>query len=280
MRLLILIWLILASGASYANAVQLFDASLGNLPDMQSWLLNKEDEAVIVHNGSGVNLDGTGSFSLRPGIATEFTFGGFSQHPLMPVINRQEGFYLEFSLQIVAETHNPGKDDNNDGLVDRAGFSVIIISEDLYGVELSFFEDKIWASEDGKLNSIDKFTQAESVIFDTSQTINYTLAGSEEGYALFANGTKILSGVWRSYHPSGVEPLIDPYDNPSFIFLGDNTRSASSSVILGNISIATTVFTPPSTTSVLVPIPFPALVLFVCAIFVSAQRYILFRTRL
>jgi hypothetical protein len=39
----------------------------------------------------------------------------------------------------------------------------------------------------------------------------------------------------RNYNPSGLSLLVDPYNNPSFLFFGDDTTSADSHVALGRI---------------------------------------------
>jgi hypothetical protein len=260
--------------AGSAAAINLYDASLGSVPSLQDWVSFNEPGSTITSTGTAASINTSSSFDLRAGVSSELTFGGLFEHPLMPVLDRHEGFYLEFSLQVLSETHNLNRDDNNDGLLDRAGFSVITLSQELLGVELAFFEDKIWAYEDGMDNAADQFTQAENIAFDTTVLTDYRLEGASDGYALFANDINILSGDWRNYNPSGVSALTNPYDNPSFLFLGDNTTSASAEVLIGDIDVVTGPFVAqPSPVPVPVPLPAPALMLFAGSILMGFFRH-------
>lgn len=255
-------------------AVVLYDATLGTLPSSQSWLYlrNPNVGATISHSGATTNLKSTGSFGISGGIFTELPLFGILQHPMMPVLDKADGFEVRFSLQVLTEAHSMGRDDNNDGLLDRAGFSIITLSEDLAGIEVAFFENKIWVYEDGQTNIADQFTQAESVPFDTTVFTNYKLVGSPGGYALFANGVNILSGTWRTYAPSGVSTNVDPYDNPSFLFLGDNTGSASSNVLVGDISVVVGPFENAEISPTQVPIPIGVLAILFCSVLVRAVK--------
>lgn len=251
-------------------AATLYDASLGTLPGAQSWVSFAETGSSITYENTATRITTTNSFGLRTGVSSELTAGGLFQHPLMPVFIRADGFEISFSLQILSEAHSATRDDNNDGLLDRAGFSVIALSQDLSGIEIAFFTDKIWVYEDDKKNPADKFTQAENVALDTTKFTDYKLVGSENGYTLFADGINILSGPWRTYHPSGVSPFTDPYDNPSFLFFGDNTQSASSDVLLGDISVVVGPFPEPEASLYPVPIPPKLLAIFFVATLFNA----------
>lgn len=274
MRRIILVLLCKVFSVSPVIAVTLYDASLGTVPAAQSWISFAETGSTIVYENSATRITTTNNFGLRSGVSSELTAGGLFQHPLMPILDRHNEFDVRFSLQILSETHNVNRDDNNDGLLDRAGFSVIILSQDLRGIEIGFFVDKIWAYEDDKTNAGDKFTQAESVLFDATQLTNYRLVGSAGGYTLYADGVNILSGPWRIYHPSGVSPFTDPYDNPSFLFFGDNTQSASSDVLLGTISVALGPFAEPVPSPYAVPVPPLALMMMLGGIMLSAVKKI------
>ncbi|MGR8948036.1 MAG: choice-of-anchor Y domain-containing protein [Gammaproteobacteria bacterium] len=232
---------------SNAAEVVLYDGSLGTLPSAQSWLgLGSGSFPAPIHNGQGASVDTTGDADAQFGYFTEDPIFGGSQHPLMPTLSRHDGFEVSFSLQILAENHAP-RDDNGDGKLDRAGYSVIVISEDLSGLELGFFENKVWAYEDGQTNPGDLFTQAENALFDTTEMIDYRLSGDTGGYSLFANDVNILNGDWRQYSASS----FFPYDNPSSLFFGDDTTSASSSVLLTDISVQVGPFPEPT------PVPIP-----------------------
>ncbi len=158
-----------------------------------------------------------------------------------PTLDRDLGYVVSFTSQIISENH---LNEN------RAGFSVIAISEDQKGIELGFWEDRIWAQEDGDteptpLNlSGTLFTQAERIDFDTTKVVKYDLAVKGDRYTLFADGENILEGELRNYaafEPQSVLGITppDPYEKSSFLFFGDNTPSASAEVKLSDISVTT-----------------------------------------
>ena len=247
---LFVLWLL--SSASIAEEVLLFDATLGTTPGAQAWLEGPSGPYAS-HNGQGVALDTTASNSVRYGFSTEDLFLGLVGHPNMPTLNRHEEFSIEFDLQIIVESHELA-DRNSDGLSDRAGFSLIVISQDLLGIELGFFTDRVWAQEFG-------FFQAESGLWNTQQWTHYRLSGNSSGYMLEAKNASqpgyvtVLSGGWRNYNPSGIsDPFLDPYNNPSILFVGDNTTSAAASVVLGDLLVRTGPLPIPAVTSVPVPV--------------------------
>ena len=65
--------------------------------------------------------------------------GYFAKNQLMPQLDRTAGYTVRFTAQVQEELHN-----NNN----RAGFSVIVLSSDLKGIELGFWEDQVWAQAD------------------------------------------------------------------------------------------------------------------------------------
>ena len=220
-----------------ADLVELYDVTAGTLPGNQGWLAVVPAPATEQHNGSWLNLDTTAERSSQAGYFSESPFNGASQHPDMPVLDRLTGFHIDFQLQVLSEGHNQ-RDDNGDGLDDRAGFSLIAISEDLLGLEVGFFEDRVWVYAAAGEGTNSLFTQAEGVAWDTTQMHDYRLTLLGGNYLLSANGSSLLTGSLRNYNPSGVNPLFNPYDNPSFLFLGDDTTSADSNVLLGSISVS------------------------------------------
>lgn len=232
--------LLLATASAGAASVTLYDAGTGALPGAQGWFNISNGTPVLGHDGSATTLDTTAASGIQAGYFSEpppGDFGGLFEHPLMPVLDTSAGFRISFDLQVLAETH-ASRDDNGDGLFDRAGFSVIVITQNLLGIELGFFTDRVWAYEDGQADAGDLFTQAEGAAYATTAMTRYSLFGTSSGYGLFADGIGILSGNWRDYNPNGLDALINPYDNPSFLFFGDNTTSAASSVRLGDIRVA------------------------------------------
>ncbi|EAW35711.1 DUF4347 domain-containing protein [Lyngbya sp. PCC 8106] len=204
-------------------------------------------------NGSFTTLDSTAELDL---------FAGYSNYNLMsddlvnaafPTLDLDTGYTLSFVAQVISED-NTDSDKNADGKRDRAGFNVTVISSDgKNGIELGFENDQIWAQEDettqddpsaepnpNEPNTFDRtlFTQAESVIFDTTnRLIQYDLTILGETYTLSVDGNSILSGQLRDYTAFNDRP--DPYELPNFIFLGDNTTSAQAEIHLGKISVTT-----------------------------------------
>ena len=152
----------------------------------------------------------------------------------MPTLNRATGFQLAFNLRLISENHA-----NND----RAGFSLILLSEDLYGVETAFWENEIWVQEG---NGTSPFTHAEGTTYNTTAALTtYTITIITDTYTLSANGTPLLSGILRQY-TDWVPPFAfvpDPYEQPNFVFLGDNTSSAGATMWLGDVSIETDIIT-------------------------------------
>jgi len=212
--------------------------------------------------GVATQLDTTGDDSL--GTTGNGIYAGYSNYDLsdqlinagtFPSLDRTSGYLISFDLKVNDEANTDfGSDKNLDGLPDRAGFSVIAISSDgQYGIELGFETDRIWAQEDGTgqvepslepdpldANTSDRtlFTQAEGVNFATNNSsVNYDLLVQGNAYTLYADGASILSGRLRDY--TALEGAIDPYENPNFLFFGDNTPSARGRVDIGDIAVIT-----------------------------------------
>jgi hypothetical protein len=216
---------LLGQAESRASVV-LYDATLGDRPGDQSWLLYADNTF----------LPGTSvSQSAIPGVGTRLQSnllgaGGYSnvnpitgalKNPEFPGLDRSIGFELEFELQVNSESHSRS---------DRAGFSVIALAGDGLGIELGFWEDEIWTQDDEPI-----FTHAEGTGFDTTASLtSYALRIQGEGYSLLADGLEILSGSLRDYSAFGAPP----YTLGNFLFFGDNTTSAAGDVTLGRISLA------------------------------------------
>ena len=229
-----------SSAGAGAATVTLFDSAPGSLPGSQGELffcaellcLGGPESTWVSSAGAGIGavFDTTPTNSPRVGYANYIPL-------LTPLpahsLDRMTGVTLDFGLQVGAEAHTNAN---------RSGFSIIVVTDDLFGVELAFWQDagagigEVWAQEVG-------FSHAEGAAYDTSSTLtNYSLEILGSGYSLLAGGTPLLSGALRNL--SGVASL-DVYAIPNYIFLGDNTTSARSRVMLGDITL-TTVPLPPS----------------------------------
>lgn len=222
--------------ASYLSAFQpneltqqttvLYDGHLGGTPDAQGFDFIALASSATQNFANGVTtLDTTAVQSDQAGY--------FAKDP--PDLDRQTGYTVQFTAQILEENH---------ATQHRAGFSLIVLSSDLQGIELGFWSNEIWAQEGGTDNL---FTHAEGVVFDTTAAlIDYELHISADEYTLFAAGSEILTGALRDY--TALEGLIDPYEIPNLIFLGDNTSRGQAKANIAYVALQTTT-TPTSTPS-------------------------------
>lgn len=241
------IWLVLFAWSPLTAQVVLFDGALGTAPSDQGWPFFADPvggHTVTETAMSGFTVfDSTVPISDRGGYFSRDPVLGIFTHPNMPMTDRSVGYTVRFDLRVVDENHVPasaGGDDNGDGWEDRAGFSLITISQDLEGLELSFWEDRIWVQEDDSPSAGDLFTQAEGVGFDaTAALLAYELRVLGDRYQLVPGGgvAPLLGGELRNY--TNFSGSIDPYDDPSFLFLGDNTTRGESEFELAYIAIQT-----------------------------------------
>jgi hypothetical protein len=208
---------VLLAPCSRSAVTTLFDDTLGNTPGAQPWLFFASDLRGSVTEtpvAAGVQL--TTEMPVSAGYSN-YAFVSL-KNAAFPALDRASGFSLRFQLQVNSEGHA-----NND----RAGFSVILLSSDLLGIELGFWEDEIWAQ------SGPDFLHAEGVAFDTTAAeVQYELRILGAGYSLLANGNPILSNSLRNYSAFGL-----PYNLPSFLFLGDDTSSAGANITLGRVEL-------------------------------------------
>jgi len=128
---------------------------------------------------------------------------------------------FSIELQLIAESHVTPN---------RAGFSLLILREDVTGIEVGFWTDRVWVQGDDPL-----FIQAESSPWDTTTLQTYALTLHEDRYSISVDAQEILSGPVRNY--STFDGLINPYRTPNLLFIGDNTRSASGSFHVGPIRL-------------------------------------------
>lgn len=181
---------------------------------------------------AGVRLDtyaAGGAVSGQAGLFSHQVFPYFPgwsypYNPDWPALDPRIGFTLSFELAIEQETH---------GSPHRAGFSVILLGADRRGVEMGFWEDRIWVQDDAPGAM---FTQAEGVAFDTTaREVLYSLTIAGMDYLLEADGAKLLRGRTRNYVP--FSDILDPYETANLLFLGDDTNSAAARVRLGQVEL-------------------------------------------
>jgi len=200
----------------------LYDGKLGGTPGSQNLTYVTypfSSSAVESMDNNVTILDTT---------AAKGDYAGYFNNPdETPALDKSLGFTVNFTVCIYSEAHS-GSDRNNDGVDDRAGFSVIVISSDLAAVELGFWEDEIWVQEGGDdvPPNGDLFTHAEGAAFNTTETLgDYGLEIFNDSYSLSADGDKILNGTLRDY--TAFSGPLDPYETANLIFLGDDTTSSS-----------------------------------------------------
>lgn len=197
--------------------------------------------------------DGVTEFDSGPGLGQIAVFGthglftGAQQHPAAQLLDRFAGFRISFHLAIHFEQHDPLIDQNADGKIDNAGFSIGVISSDLKGIGIQFWEDRIWITEDDAAGELELLTQAESIEQPAeilSKLRRYDLEIKGDGYRLRADGKTLLSGRLRDY--SGFEGIAAPpfgvvnsFDKPNSITFGDATRVSRSQVSIGEITSET-----------------------------------------
>jgi hypothetical protein len=213
-----------------ASAATLYDGALASLPSAQGWSYLTDPlpppfgAGVLATRslaGGGAVLDTTPRQSDSAGY---FSLAG--DRPALPVLDRTAGFTLGFSLQIQDENH---------AVSNRAGFSVLVVTDDLKALELAFWENQVWAYADGATGGL--FAHGETGFLDTTvAAIDYTLDIQGNGYHLAANGTPLLSGTLRDYTAFSGFP--DPYETPNLIFMGDDTSSAAARSLLTRVSLS------------------------------------------
>jgi hypothetical protein len=213
-----------ASAASIGGeTLILYDAASGSIPSapLMTFIDVPRSQALPTY-ADGVTIFDTTAFgggTYAGWIASGATTPGF------PILNRAAGFQVNFALQVEDESHA-----NNN----RAGFNLLILSEDARGIELAFWRDEIWAQSDDGTGGL--FKHGEGTAFaTTSGLIDYQLTIIDDTYTLTANATPILTGPLRDY--TKFEGFPDPYETPNFLFIGDDTTSAGSRVRLRLLSI-------------------------------------------
>jgi len=152
---------------------------------------------------------------------------GYFAHPPSPIkLDRAAGFSVRFSVQVLTENHA-----NNN----RAGCSVIVLSNDKKGIELGFWQNHIWAQEGGSTNL---FTHAEDATFDTTVGLTmYDLMIVGDTYTVTVGTTTVLTGPVRDY--TAFVGAFNPYSTPDLVFIGDDTTSAMASIKLAYAAVMT-----------------------------------------
>ncbi len=220
-----------------STPIVLYDGVLGGTPDTQGFTYQALNLTVPPVAVMATQSFANGLTTLDTVTRTSDLAGYFANSGLYPPLNRTTGYALTFVTEVITETH-AGSDKNGDGVDDRAGFSVIVLSSDKKGIELGFWTDRIWAQEGGSGGNL--FTQAEGVTFTTTSLITYSLTIDGDTYNLAANGASILAGPVRDY--TAFSDFPDVYETPNLIFLGDDTSSAKAKITLKTVTLRSPLF--------------------------------------
>ena len=226
--------LLLANHVS-ATETWLYDGELNSDPLALGWLTyadNVPTQDFYTFGGGQTQLN---TLNLGPS-ATGAIQAGFSNYapagtlvnPSFPTLDRSAGFVVSFVVKVNSEVHDS---------TDRAGFSVTVLGSDAKGIELGFWDDRVFAQNGGSAPTL--FTQGESGLLNTTgDYLSYTLAINATGYELSQFGIPVVSGAIRDYS-AFVPPLPvpDPYELPNYIFLGDNTTSARGDISWAALSV-------------------------------------------
>lgn len=226
-------------GSKPLQAQTLYDGEAGGLPADQGWFLLGTFPGGASETYDAVNKHTTLNTSANEGI-----FSGYSSHNValtgppsfitpttpvnagFPILDRTQGFTVNFTMQLVAETHSS---------LARAGFSVLVITDDQLGVEIGFHSTDIFAQSSNF--NVEEINSATSIATLTAAMTSYSLTIQGNSFFLSGNNTPILAGLLKDY-TDATGFGTDVYRTPSFLFLGDDTTSASATTNLKFVSIA------------------------------------------
>ena len=235
-----------------ASAITLYDGTLGTLPAAQptpgqGWAYGASGAATQTAAGGVTTLDTTAADSISAGYNAHLV-GTISGNPAtytmtgLPVpFDRSTGYTVEITTQVNSESHGTH--------TDRAGFSIIVLSSDLNGIELGLWTNEIWAQSISAGPTY--FTHGEGAAYPPTTQHQYDLAILGGQYRLFSDGTQILSGNLRDYSGSLKNTTVGafstfPYATPNYIFLGDDTTEANASVNIADVRMFSTALPEPA----------------------------------
>ncbi len=221
----------------------LYDSAAGTTPNGgASPYLN------FANIGSGSQSFGSGVTTLNT-IVPEATYAGYTNYnaagtaffnPLFPVLDKNNGYTLSFTVKINSQTNNGTNGAN------RAGFSVLILGSDKTGIEIGFRNPNtqnggatpdIFSQRDASFTVGEQNTHLKGIL---SQLNTYDLIVLGNNYTLKNGDTKLLAGALRDYTAAAVpNTLTAAYGLANFLFLGDNTTSAGANVDIRNVTLIT-----------------------------------------
>lgn len=192
------------AGGSWATV--LYEASVSKAaPNSPKWgwfFFSLPPKAKVSGPGSVgyVTLDSTASMAIQAGFGKQLT----------TKLDRSVGYSATWRLEVVREEHAA---DNH-----RAGLSVFVLGDDHHGIEVAYWNDRVFVYSDDK-----GFTPGESARLNTHAMRSYRLSVKGERYSLSVDGVAKLSGKLRNYSWFGF-----PYSRANSIWYGDNTKRGQS----------------------------------------------------
>ncbi|HVZ94652.1 MAG TPA: hypothetical protein VG797_09085, partial [Phycisphaerales bacterium] len=133
--------------ARVSHSAVLYDPALGTLPSAHGWFyitspFSGAHSTQVLHSPTHVTLDTTPD----SGFGEQAGYFGDPTSAFGP-LDRAAGFSLVFEARIDEENH-AARDDNGDGMFDRAGFSLIVVTSDGPAIEVGFWSDRVWVYDD------------------------------------------------------------------------------------------------------------------------------------
>lgn len=202
----------------------LYQGTRDGLPQAQGWLFFQGAPGAgdgPRSDGASVFLDTGPSETVQAGFFTGDPLGVF-RHPDLPLLDRHTGFVIRVTLRLAREEHLRE---------DRAGLSLLVTCSDLAAVEAGFWMDQAWLQED-RAPLFDQ-SHGEGAAIDLSAWTELDLVIQGGHCALVVGPRVLLKSPLKNYTSSGQ----DVYKIPDFVFIGDNTRSASCAFQLGSVRI-------------------------------------------
>ena len=202
-----------------AEPVILYDGDLSSSPEDQGWIYRLDPP--VRNQSRQVRVDGAFNLNTSRNLADRAGYfirlPQMEAHPQAPeILDRQRGYRIGFTLRLLSERRVAPNQE--------AGFSWIVLSDDLLGVDLGFGASEVFA----RSSELERAEENRTLPFQIDKEYaDFELDIQENEYRLSANGQEILVGSLRNYSDAG-----DPYTVPNLLFFGDNTESAGASVNL------------------------------------------------
>lgn len=175
----------------------------------------------------------------RAGYSNYNTSGGVV-NPLFPVLDKNAGYTLSFTVKINSQTNNGTNGAN------RAGFSALILGSDSTGIEIGLRNPNtqgggttpdIFSQSGASFTVGEQNTNLNGIL---SQLTTYDLSVLGNNYTLKNGNTTLLTGALRDYAAAAVPNTATAvYGLSNFLFLGDNTTSAGANVDISNVTLIT-----------------------------------------